>query len=473
MHNRETLLSIEAGSNLWDAEAFGLKLWPLVRVFLLGQLAYQHKGYQPITGEGRKTYLLPHKWPRYLRAMSFALSPHKGHYSALFMVNNLTRVPLSSTGHSVDRLHGEFFNRIHQPLILESSPNAYAASPDQFHEQRIFSQDAFWLWSYAQSRIQRLPGAISKQLEEFAVWIAEVFNAPEHLPRLIGFLERFVREYRVIRPVLEKYIAPKLAQKFALVTCAAYMGREALVTATLHDLGFHVAEAQHGLINPLHLAYNLPEAYQHNPLHPSRRYLPDTLLTYGDHWSGVTQMPSAKVAVGYPHLSKIVERSMKTAASSEPSILVLSQPTVTDRAADLACKLAAAFPKQQIIFKLHPQESHLTDRLPQLQALSNVTIIGRADVYELIARSQSIVGFSTTVLVEAVAFPGKRIFFNEPDEIPAEAGEPFADAEDLIGMLEQPDRGFPRCDPGFFWAVDWQARMDHFLERMSLRERNQ
>jgi hypothetical protein len=131
----------------------------------------------------------------------------------------------------------------------------------------------------------------------------------------------------------------------------------------------------------------------------------------------------------------------------------------------LAEQVAKAFPERQIVFKLHPLDPYTEEAYGTLQALPNVKVVTRADVYQLVAESEIILSYySTTVLIEAVAFPGKRIFYHEVGILPAEIGDHFESADDLIDLIRDPARGFPRCQPDQFWASDWQERLNKFLE---------
>jgi hypothetical protein len=456
------LLAIEVRHNLWEPEAFGIKLWPLVRVFVLNESAFKDR-LTPTTGQkDRGLYIIPERWPRYARTLQSLFLSRRSDFSALFLVPNLGR---ANTGEaSFDRRYDEYYARVERPLIFEASTTRFWAKPDQSYERFILSQDALWISAFVKGKIWQLPRPVEEQINAFAEFVAKLYNIPAQQSYLAALMTRYVKMYHDLKPVFARFIAPRVQHRLALVEDAAYLGQEAVKTKILHDLGFHVAEPQHGIIMAWHCSYNFPPEILENPSHPAQAYLPDTFLMHGAYWATFVHMPGAKVIIGYPHLSKTVEQVSSHISAVASSILVLSQPNITDKAVQLTQDLARAFPESAITIKMHPNELQSASRFAPLGVLPNVQVIGHMDVYKLVAANEIIVGFSTTVLVEACAFPGKRIFFNEFDIVPNSVGDCFTDSESLIDLIRDPVRGFPRCQPDQFWASDWQERLNKFLE---------
>jgi hypothetical protein len=290
---------------------------------------------------------------------------------------------------------------------------------------------------------------------------------PDKEPRLASVMLGLLRRNAGLRLFLERRIVPKLQEpRFVLIENASYMGRGGLLTRTLHEAGLVVAEAQHGLISRQHYVYNYSPACLNDLQHPSRLYLPDILFTFGDYWSEQAQMPVEKISIGSPHLTRVVHnlRSVQVIADQ---ILVLSGDA---RALELTQELARAFPQRRIVFKLHPIESHLTASYSAQLPFQNVTVADFANVYELIAASAIIIGHSSTALIEAVAFPGKRIFYHDAEFIPPDVGDQFTEAADLIALIENPSRGFPSARAEKFWTFDYEERLAQFARlRLSAR----
>jgi hypothetical protein len=457
------LLALEERHGLWDVEADGLRLWPLVRVFLLNALLNKRLSYASLHKEGHKVYLLPHKWPRYARTLPFLLARKHHDYSALFWIPNLHRYP-AQAGFSFDRRYAEFYAQIERPLIFEAWPTSAAMQPDQHYEQFIFSQDSLWLWAMGQTKIRRLPAAAIRQIDEFADFLATVYEFPALRARLAQLMQRFTQEHRIVRGLIARCIASRLKNAFAIVEDASYVGQNAIVTKTLHDMSFTVAEPQHGVIHPLHYAYQLPPSCL-DAAHPCRVYLPDNLLTYGQYWSDIVNIPGGKTVIGLPYLSKIAQNVAPKQEAHSGQILILSSSVVVQPTVTLAQQLAKAFPERTILFKLHPLDSYTAEDYHALRTLPNIKVVTRADVYQLIAESEVVLSYySTTVLVEAVVFPGKRVFFHEVGLLPPDIGEHFDAADDLIALIRDPTRGFPRCQPDQFWASNWQERLSKFLK---------
>jgi hypothetical protein len=456
------LLELEEQHSLWEAEVDDLKLWPLVRFFLLNELVMSDLGYAPQQPPNRKTYFAPGKWRRYLRTLPFLIAPKQETFAALFWVVNVHRYPVDAN-YSFDRRYSEFYDSIDRPLIFESAPTGYVAKPDRQVEPYIFSQDILWIMAMAHSRLQPLAPSANHQIKEFAEFLARLYDAPHLQTRLASSMQRLAGLYRTLRPILTKHIAPRLKHPLVIMEDSHYMGRNALVTKTFHDLGFHIAEPQHGMINSIHYAYQYPlSCFQ--PEHPCRTYLPDTLLTYGNYWSNVVNTPAEKIVVGLPYLTKTAQRL--TSKGQGKQILVLSSWVISEATSALGARLAEAFPDWTLVFKLHPLENSDDPAYTPLQEFTNIQVVTRADVYQLVAESDVIIClYSTTVLIEATIFPGKRIFFQELGTLPPDIGEHFSDTDELINLIKDPGRGLSRCQPDDFWASDWQHNLSQFLDR--------
>jgi hypothetical protein len=471
METADHLLALEETENLWEAQVRGLHLWPLIRWKVYRTARYRLRGYrQGAAGEDRlRRYFALPKWPFYLKTLSAVGAGRFSGRKTLFLTARNTRIPLDRSGRSFDRVHDAYFDLSEAPLILEANRFSRASHPDHRFEDCRYSLDVFWLWSYARSRFITLSERERGQISDFTHSVASLYGYPDMAPGLFEMALRLIRQHEVFRSFFRRSVLSKLAGNLAIVTYASYMGEYALLTKTLHECGFEVVEPQHGIIHRIHDAYRLPSALSEDDTHPARDYLPDTILTYGDYWNRQIQSPSTVKTIGYSYLQETVERSRTKVTVKGDQILILSQPFITSDLVDLTVYLAHSFPQRPIIFKLHPIEE-LSDPIFQpLGDLPNVHVESDADVYPLIAESAVIVGYSTTVLVEAVAFPGKRIFFQDRDDvIPAEVGSHFETPEELAAMLDDPATGVPDCAPREFWEIDWEARLRAFFaERRS------
>ncbi len=459
----DAILAIEEQNNLWEPQVLGIKLWPLIRVFLMDSLVMRARNYEPFPRQHKAVYLLLPKWPRYLRTLLLFASDQRDIHSMLFFCDNYSHYPLNNGKYSYNRLYGELFRLIGSPLIFETSPSSYWAKPDRDYESFIFSQDAIWLWSTFRAKTRKLSRSAIQEIENFVQLVTCVYDFPLPVTHLVNMITRYVKEFSAVQLILDRYIVPKLKCRTVLVEGACFLGHKALLTKSLHNLGCDVFELQHGTISHETYAYRISDAYNNNPNHPSHAYYPDYLLMYGEYWTQIAKVPSQKIVVGSPQLSMGVERAKINVATVNGQILVLSQPTIRSKVLEVINQLAQSFPGRHLILKLHPLEFGLENEISHSVNFSNVEIVGQADVHQLIAASEVVVGYSTTVLVEAVAFSGKRIFFGETGIFSASIGDFFSDAEVLVKLINDPTKGLPQISSEMFWASDWQRRLREFL----------
>jgi hypothetical protein len=90
--------------------------------------------------------------------------------------------------------------------------------------------------------------------------------------------------------------------KILIVDCTYYGAYIPLIlTAKKHKV--KTVEYQHGYVGFAHPAYN----YHENIFNKISKYYPEYFLTHGDYWSNVVRVPSKKVAIGLPELSKKID----------------------------------------------------------------------------------------------------------------------------------------------------------------------
>ena len=99
-----------------------------------------------------------------------------------------------------------------------------------------------------------------------------------------------------------------------------------------------------------------------------------------------------------------------------------------------------------------------------MKSYSNIEIIGNYNIYELIAKSNIIIGYNSTTLFEALKFPEKRIFILKNDDIPDEIGYKFSSVDELIEAIKDDTKGYPKVNPEYFWASNWKERFRNFMK---------
>lgn len=461
------MLELEAHHQLWESTAQGVHLWALIRIAVFTAVIFRENQYQAPPKEDMRMYVSPRRWWRYLRTLALLASPRRGRFGALFVVTDLSRYAAEGTEHTIDRTHGALYDLLYElkerPLILESSPKSTLPKPDVRHRGNQFSHDLIWLLSILGVRLVRLSPSVESAVTAFAQKVSDLFDLPDQRDEWIELMLRLLKQARFVDACYRWLLAPKLKKRIAFVEDASYMGGHAVRVKILHELGFQVIELQHGLINPQAPAYRMAVEIAQIPQHPCRAYLPDTILTYGDYWSGVIQTPNLKVPVGSPTLSQAVAQAYGQPVQAG-QILVVSQYTVTEKAIDAANRLAQAFPEQRVLFKLHPLELHLERYCQKRMSAPNLLVIGRQNIYSLIAQSGIIVGYSSTALIEAAAYPNKRIFYNELSAFPDGIGHHFTDAGHLVTLIRTLESIPSKTDPNLYWADHWEKRLRDFMQ---------
>ena len=423
-------------------------------------------GYVAFERPQRRLRLSSAQIAKYGCTLRFLLTAPPEPYMGLFIITDLSRYPVDDDN-SFDRLHDSYFNLFEHPLIFKATHTPHPSKPDWHYEHSIFTQTVLSHWAFANAKFVRLTARENQQILDFAHEVSSLYRMPQNEAGLELSMRAHLTRYQALRTFMTRWIIPKMRKPyFAVIENASYLGREGLLTKILHEAGFQIAEVQHGLISPKHYVYNLPPSCLQATEHPSHIYMPDIFFTFGDYWSAFAQIPAEKISIGSPHLARMF-RSLPTIPVNVGQILVLSGDV---RALELTRELAQAFPHCSIVFKLHPAESHLFDSYSAQLQFSNVRVVGFANVYELIAASEVIVGHSTTTLIEAVAFSNKRIFYHDSEFIPPDVGDQFVEAADLIEMIKNPSRGIPRSDAAKFWTFDVEERLARFAaERLHIQ----
>lgn len=196
-------------------------------------------------------------------------------------------------------------------------------------------------------------------------------------------------------------IVDRMNPKAAFVQTAAYLNHAALI-AVLKDRGVQVIEPQHGWIGPSHGAYNFGAAITRPEL---ARFMPDTLLTFGDFWSQAVRFPGDRVAIGKPHLEQTAAAA-PTPEDREKAVLVVSNAYQEDVTTRLVTEIRDELPSDwRVLFRPHPVERALVaQRYPGIMTEPRIEIDTALDVNESLAKVRGVFGYFSTVLYEALAF---------------------------------------------------------------------
>lgn len=455
----DALLAREAQGALWGAQAEGIHLWPLIRLHVLEAALRLERGAPPVPpAVQRRAALLGHLG-KHARTAAFLLRPPRREYDALIF----KPAPLA-------RLFVPLYEQIAAPLIVEATVNKQADEALWRSGRAVLLEDTFKAAFYLRGRLRPLAPAARREIDAFAAYACEQFDVPAQRPLMAQMAAARAQRYHAWRELLLSRILPRLRSRLAFVHLASYMGIYAPLSRALRDHGCVVAELQHGMIGLTDRAYNHPPDAQAAG-HPCRLYLPDALLTFGAYWGEQTRIPARKVPVGFPHLAASAAR-LRHLQPDPRAILIISQWTVIEELVALAVGLARALPGYRVRYKLHPAESPADARFDPLRA-ADVEIIAGGNIHDLIASSGIVVGYNSTALFEALAFPPRRLFLLDglpfSDSVPAALGHKFRALDDLLAAIADPAAGYPAIDPRQFWADEPERRLAAFLAEQGQR----
>ncbi len=171
-----------------------------------------------------------------------------------------------------------------------------------------------------------------------------------------------------------------------------------------------VSEVQHGILDQNHSGYSYPYQQQRPDLVP---YFVDRMYLFGGYWQEVCPLPLKEEqikVIGFGYFRN--NQAKYNIKRHHKQVLLISQGTIGEQLADLAIKLALAYPDHQFVYKLHPGEFlHAKERYPHLQdAPDNLLVVkNEVPLYYWLHLSTYVIGAYSTAIYEAMAL-GCKIF---------------------------------------------------------------
>ncbi|MGX1701273.1 hypothetical protein [Microbacterium sp. NPDC055357] len=182
---------------------------------------------------------------------------------------------------------------------------------------------------------------------------------------------------------------------------AAY-GTRASEIMLSRERGIEVAELQHGWVGSSHAAYNVGAAMRTPDL---EKCLPDTILGYGEIWGRELRFPARFVPLGKPSLDPATLASTPWNGRPKRALFVSSnfEHDLVDRT---LIALHESLPDDwTVALRPHPVErATAAQRHAAALRLPRVELDVTADAGAALASSRAIVGFSSTMLFEALAY---------------------------------------------------------------------
>lgn len=213
---------------------------------------------------------------------------------------------------------------------------------------------------------------------------------------------RLTREFRIRRARYRKLL--RRHRPKGLVVVIAYAHSMAPLIAAARELGIPSFELQHGTFSAYHLGYHFPQLKAHP-------YFCDHLLSFGDFWADMAQLPLPPESIkslGFRHMSeqlKVPQRPLE----ERDEVLFLSQGVIGEGLSRYALVCAERELPWRLIYKLHPSEyGTWRAELPALARAADAGALevidhGETPLYELMGRARYQVGVFSTALYEGLA----------------------------------------------------------------------
>jgi len=460
----DKLLEKEEKYKLWDFKVGPLHLWPLIRSFIISKYLFKKGGFTKPHNFGNKfVILLPQLWMHHLRTFNL-LNFNNTCFDVLFFTTAVSRYFNEEKGFYENRLYGRYFDSFSKSLNFENNFRGFFPSILPKTENTYISETLNILLKLNVGINKKNMDTIKKdEIAPFLKVVNSAFPGIASSEYTETVITKNLNRFPIIKQFYFNKIIPRIKNKIAFIHCASYLGSFAILTKILHSAGFKVIEVQHGTVYKKHYAYNYPQSCIENINHQCREYLPDYLLMFGEYWVERVRTPSKKIVVGYPYLNKLSKKLIQKISPEPKTILIVSQGPITERMVNIAAKLSRAFSDYKIIFKLHPGEIPFKERYKSLKGIPNLTIVGNCNIYELISKSNIVIGHGSTTLFEALKFPEKRIFIGKHDNMPDGIGYKFSNIDELIEAIKDNTKGYQKANPEYFWASNWEERFREFM----------
>ncbi len=192
-----------------------------------------------------------------------------------------------------------------------------------------------------------------------------------------------------------------------VVEVVYYNNTYMLINETANNMNIKTIELQHGLVDPLHVAYR----FDSDNKIPQ---VPNYILSFSSFWNKSFLMPKVGTelyATGFPYYEEELKRNKrKDYATRKGRIMFVSGPTEGESLSRLAVECYELLPKDEfhILYRLHPDEKNVwREAYPWLVAYDDrieVAEPGKRSIYELFAESEFLVGVYSTVLFEGIGY---------------------------------------------------------------------
>jgi hypothetical protein len=159
-------------------------------------------------------------------------------------------------------------------------------------------------------------------------------------------------------------------------------------------------ELQHGIIDKGHISYNYPASIDSD----SRIYIPDMLLTFSKFWAQDVNYPVKRIIPIGNTVFASIDGTHKKFDPLSKSVGFVSADVFGTRLAELAKEYAVLNEKDNVLFKLHPNEFAWKSRFDELfRGYPNIQVITNEHPTEdIILSCDAIVLIQSTIAYQAL-----------------------------------------------------------------------
>ena len=292
-------------------------------------------------------------------------------------------------------------------------------------------------------------------------WTLSAANRDWYLALVTRYIARAPRLLSGYKALLQK-----LGTKLLIAEEACYGNSMVCLIAAARELGIPSAEYQHGMVSRGHDAYALAPTLAASPAY--RKMLPDYFLGYGRWWNAQLKVPVLPVVIGNPH-GDAMRANIHHGTGIKTDVLILGDGIESDTYINFAQKLASQLPKQQVIFRPHPQERSYFSSKYRTGQMGSVKIDQNPDIYSSLNAAHAVVSEMSTGLFEAVGLADRVLMWATPKAnfyLPSHPFETFSDVEALVKALSVPCTRPLEWTVDDIWAPNWQENYRSFIQEV-------
>ncbi len=370
----------------------------------------------------------------------------------LFMSNTVHEFVID--GRYKNKLLGDYYEKYpERSFMIEGLGRDFLwKTTDSYPNLSFIITPLFHLCNKLASVANKFKPRYNKDYDIFINEYPSIFNNS-----YLGQQDYFVSIYTFFIKKILSYTNPKLL----FLEDASYGIEKAVICKVSHDLGIKVIEPQHGTVVE-HAAYTSSAIIKSQSDY--YEYLPDCIFTFGKYWEQYIHWDYEKYTAGNAYLNNFIKNRTPHACAYD--FLIISQGLEDKYRHDFIKKLSSLFSDSKILMRLHPEEDYQKN-LEEFKDNNNITFSNGTTLYEDIDRSEIIIGWNSTCLIEALAF-GKIPYIVDclisRKHFPNDIGRWVKDPSEI--QLYDDSSKDNYVDYTYYWADNFDERITSYIDKV-------